>query len=392
MDIPAVVGLKNLSIRLKTGDLVIVDGNSGDVVLRPTGDQFQKYNRRRQKFLYFDETVHAQKDLKAATKDGIEVRVMANIESSGDLPHLAEHGAEGVGLYRTEFLYLNRNEWPDEEEQFQDYKKVAQVVAPHYAVIRTLDIGGDKISPSKSFSEVEPNPAMGLRAIRYCLKHPKIFKTQLKAILRASHYGKLKIMYPLITTVEELLAANALLEECKKQLAENEIPFDSDIEVGIMIETPSSVMLADILARHCSFFSIGTNDLIQYTMAIDRINEQVAYLYEPLSPAIVRMLSVAINAATKAGIGISVCGKMAGDPAYALLLLGMGQTINLSMDVHSIPRIKKFIRSISIAEAKQVGVEALAANDTEELKGLIAARLTLAAAEGITSALVGNVD
>ena len=392
MDIPAVVGLKNLSLLVRTGDHVIVDGSTGEVVHLPTDKQFIKYNKRRQNFIYFDESVHSQKDLKAVTKDNVKITVMANIESSKDLPHLAEHGAEGVGLYRTEYLYLNSSKWPDEEEQFADYKKVAEATSPDYAVIRTLDIGGDKFSSSLDVTDHEPNPALGLRAIRYCLQNPEIFKTQLRAILRASHYGAIKIMYPLITSPEELSGANAFLEECKNELTKEGRPFDTEIEVGIMIETPSSVMVADTLAKNCAFFSIGTNDLIQYTMAIDRINEKVAYLYEPLSPAILKMLALTIEAGEKAGIPVSVCGKMAGDPAYALLLLGLGQISYLSMDVHSIPRQKKFIRSISISDAKAAARQALEFERAEDVQVFMKQWMDKYTEEGITSDLVRNVD
>lgn len=360
MDIPAVVGLKNLSYMVRSGDPIIVDGNTGIVISCPTNKQFIEYNQKRQKYLYYDQEVHAQKHLEAKTTDGITIRVRANIESSHDLKHLVEHGAEGVGLYRTEYLYVNKGRWPDEEEQYQDYKKVAESVQPYHAVIRTLDIGGDKVSAAAAnYLDSEPNPALGLRAIRFCLAYPDIFKTQLRAILRASTHGKLKIMYPLITTLEELLEANEILGQVKESLQSDGIAFDESIEVGIMIETPSSVMIADELAKHCSFFSIGTNDLIQYTMAIDRVNERVAYLYQPLSPAILKMLKQAIQAANDNNISISVCGKMAGDPLYVMLLMGLGNVGELSMDVHSIPKIKKFLRSISLGESTKLADSAL---------------------------------
>ncbi len=371
MDIPAVVGLRNLSHTVRSGDHLIVDGNSGEVIHLPDKEQFLDYNRRRQNYLYFDQEVHAQKDLHATTTDDHSITIQANIESSDDLRHLVEHGAEGVGLYRTEYLYLNRNTLPNEEEQFEDYKKVAEAVTPYHAVIRTLDIGGDKIISVAKYYESEPNPALGLRAIRFCLKNPNIFKTQLRAILRASHYGRLKIMYPLITATDEILEANKILETAKEELGKEGIAFDEDIEVGIMIETPSSVMIADILARHCSFFSIGTNDLIQYTMAIDRVNENVAYLYQPLSPAIIRMLARVMKSADDAGVKVSVCGKMAGDPRYAMLLLGLGQAHTLSMDVHSIPRLKRFIRSISMEDCRALAKKALELDGASETEAFI---------------------
>ncbi len=392
MDIPAVVGLRKLSHNVRSGDAIIVDGNSGEVVHKPTREQFLKYTKRRQNFLYFDETVHKLKDKKAITKDDYEVRVLANIESSGDLSHLKEHGADGVGLYRTEYLYIDRAGWPDESAQFEDYKKVAESVGSNYAVIRTLDFGADKIAAYARPREPEPNPALGLRAIRFCLANPDIFKVQLRAILRASAFGNLKIMYPLITTVAEIDKANAYLDEAKEELLKEGHGFDDNIEAGIMIETPASVMISDLLAEKADFFSIGTNDLIQYTMAIDRVNEDVAYLYQPLAPAMLRMLKRSIESAKEGGIEISVCGKMAGDPAYALLLMGMGDVHSLSMDVHSIPRIKQFIRSISVSDAAQIAKEILTKRSSASAHLYMSEKMKDFLEEGAGSELVRNVD
>lgn len=390
MDIPAVVGLKSLSLRVRSGDPVIIDGNTGEVTHLPTPEQFQLFNKRRQKYLYYDKELHAQKHLEAKTLDGVAIKLLANIETSHDLAHVYEHGAAGVGLYRTEYLYINKLRWPDEEEQYDDYKKVAESLKPNPAVIRTLDLGGDKLGINDEYYEPEPNPALGMRAIRFCLKNPEIFKTQLRAILRASAHGNIKIMYPLITSVDELIEANDILNSVKNELRENKIKFNENVPVGIMIETPSSVMLAQELAKHCDFFSIGTNDLIQYTMAIDRVNEKVAYLYQPLSPAILRMLFQVVDAAGKAEIPVSVCGKMAGDPTYALLLMGLGGVRELSMDVHSIPKIKKFVRSIRIEDAKKIAKEALALNSTEEIKNYMMRQIEKYFVEGISSDLVEN--
>ncbi len=392
MDIPAVVGLRKLSHNVRSGDAIIVDGNSGEVVHKPTREQFLKYTKRRQNFLYFDETVHKLKDKKAITKDDYEVRVLANIESSGDLSHLKEHGADGVGLYRTEYLYIDRAGWPDESAQFEDYKKVAESVGSNYAVIRTLDFGADKIAAYARPREPEPNPALGLRAIRFCLANPDIFKVQLRAVLRASAFGNLKIMYPLITTVAEIDKANAYLDEAKEELLKEGHGFDDNIEAGIMIETPASVMISDLLAEKADFFSIGTNDLIQYTMAIDRVNEDVAYLYQPLAPAMLRMLKRSIESAKEGGIEISVCGKMAGDPAYALLLMGLGDVHSLSMDVHSIPRIKQFIRSISVSDAAQIAKEILTKRSSASAHLYMSEKMKDFLEEGAGSELVRNVD
>ncbi len=390
MDIPAVVGLKNLSSQARTGAPIIVDGNTGLVTYMPTKDQFVDYNKKRQQYLYFDEALHAQKNLESITQDGATIKILANIESSHDLAHLPDHGAQGVGLYRTEYLYINRRAMPDENEQYEDYKIVAQSVAPHSAIIRTFDLGGDKLPVYSDNFEDEPNPALGLRAIRFCLENRDIFLTQLRAILRASVHGDLKIMYPLITTIEELIEANAALDQAKDELTKEGIAFNEKIPVGIMIETPSSVMIASELARHCSFFSIGTNDLIQYTMAIDRINERVAYLYQPLSPAILRMIALVIKAADDAGISSSVCGKMAGDPTYAMLLLGFGKVRELSMDVHSIPRIKKFIRSIKLTDAKKIAVHVLGLGSAQEVRQYLFDQVGSFLVEGVNSDLLEN--
>lgn len=390
MDIPAVVGLKDLSIKARTGDPIIVDGNTGLVTYMPSKEQFVEYNKKRQQYLYFDEALHAQKDLESITQDGAVIKILANIESSHDLVHLPEHGAQGVGLYRTEYLYINRRKMPDENEQYEDYKKVAQSVSPHGAIIRTFDLGGDKLPVYSASFEEEPNPALGLRAIRFCLENRDIFLTQLKAILRASVHGNLKIMYPLITAIEELTEANGALDQAKDELRKSGIDFNDSIPVGIMIETPSSVMIASELARHCSFFSIGTNDLIQYTMAIDRINERVAYLYQPLSPAILRMIALAIKAADEAGISSSVCGKMAGDPTYAMLLLGFGKMRDLSMDVHSIPRIKKFIRSIKLKDAENIAAHVLGLGSAQEVKKYLFTQVGPLLVEGVSSDLLEN--
>lgn len=394
MNIPAVVGLKTLSLYTRSGDPLIIDGNSGEVVLRPTTGQFLKYNKRRQKHLYYDQAVHAKKHLEAVTTDGVKVKVLANIESSQDLTHLAEHGADGVGLYRTEYLFIHRPKWPGEEEQFEDYRKVAEAVKPNWATIRTLDVGGDKLPVGGDYKgiDAEFNPALGLRAIRFCLSQPAVFKTQLRAILRASAFGNLKIMYPLITAPEELVSANALLDVAKAELSGEGVPFDHSIQTGIMIETPSSALSAGQLAKLCSFFSIGTNDLIQYTLAIDRMNEKVAYLYQPFSPAILKLISQTIMGAQKAGIAVSVCGKMADDPVCVALLLGMDGLRELSMDVHSIPRLKQFIRSISVKDARAVTQQALEMTDAEEIKSFVMSRIGDAASDGIAAALPPNGD
>jgi len=390
MDIPAVVGLKTISSMARTGDFLVVDGNSGAVVLRPTNEQFVEYNAKRQKHIYHDRELHLQKDLEAKTLDGVHVRMFANIESSSDLSHLQEHGAEGVGLFRTEYLFMRGDTQPGEEEQYGDYRKVAEYLKGREAIIRTFDLGGDKLAGYAVQAGPEPNPALGLRAIRFSLANVKMFKTQLRAILRASAHGNIKIMYPLITTLDELLEANAILEEVKESLRKEGRPFKDPIDVGIMIETPSSVMIAPELAAHCRFFSIGTNDLIQYAMAIDRVNEWVAYLYQPLSPAILRMLQVVIKAADDAGVGLSVCGKMAGDPVYAVLLLGFGGVRELSMDPHSIPKMKKMIRSIKMEDARRIASHSARLGSAGEVRDYLSDQLKPFFEMGFSSDLFEN--
>jgi phosphotransferase system enzyme I (PtsI) len=366
-EIPAVVGLKNITEKTKNGDSIIVDGIDGSVILNPDADTFQSFLKKQQRFKYYEKELLKSKDLPAITKDGHRVRLMSNIEYSDEVDLVERYGAEGVGLYRTEYLYINKDGLPTEEEHFFDYKKVAMRVKNSYSIIRTLDLGGDKFI-SESKSDKENNPALGLRGIRLCLNRVDIFKTQLKGILRASHYGKLKLMYPMISSVDELIDANRILEEVKSELKSKNIPFDSDIEVGAMIETPSASVITDILSEEVDFFSIGTNDLIQYTLAMDRINEQVAYLYQPLHPAVLRMLKNIISSAENKGIPVSICGMMGGDNLHTLILLGMGRIESISMDPHSIPKVKKFIRQIKYEDAVRVSHEILKLKSTDEVK------------------------
>ncbi|OGV96233.1 MAG: phosphoenolpyruvate--protein phosphotransferase [Nitrospinae bacterium RIFCSPLOWO2_02_FULL_39_110] len=365
-EIPAVVGLKNITEKAKNGDSIIVDGIDGTVIINPTADIFQSFLKKQQKFKYHENELLKTKDLPAITKDGRRVTLLSNIEYSDEVDLAIRYGAEGIGLYRTEYLYLKRDGLPAEEEHFLDYKKVASSITDGYSIIRTLDLGGDKFISEPG--DKEANPALGLRGIRLCLKRLDIFKTQLKGILRAGHYGKLKLMYPMISGIDEVREANHILEEVKGELKLKGIPFATDIEVGAMIETPSASIITDLLAEEVDFFSIGTNDLIQYTLAIDRINEQVAYLYQPLHPSVLRIIKGIISSAEKNGIPVSVCGMMGGDPVYTLILLGMGNIESISMDPHSIPRVKKFVRQIKYEDAVRIAGEILSLKSIEKIK------------------------
>ena len=370
LEIPAVVGVTGIYDAVKTGESLIVDGITGLVHVSPPQETFITYLDRQRQFKYYERELQKIKDLPAVTTDNKKVTLMANIEFINEVKVVLERGGEGIGLYRTEFLYMNRYYLPSEAEHFRAYKMLVEQIAPYPAVIRTLDIGGDKfISQLDIYDEL--NPVLGLRAIRLCLEHVDLFKTQLRAILKASHYGKIKIMYPMISGLDELRSANAVLEEVKAELRQEGTPFDENIPVGIMIEIPSAAITSDILAEEAAFFSIGTNDLIQYSIAIDRVNKNVAYLYEPLHPAILRLISMVINAAHAKGISAGMCGEMASDPKYTLLLLGLGLD-QYSTNADALLKIKKIIRSVSFAEAQEIAQQALLYSSAAETEKFIA--------------------
>ncbi len=366
LEIPAVVGLKTVTAGVKSGEMVIVDGSNGVIIVNPDEETIAKYEREKSRFEEYDTLLIKIRDLPCVTPDGRKIELSANIEIPDEIPSVKSHGALSIGLYRTEFFYLERVDLPNEEEQYEEYKKVAEQMNPNSVVVRTLDLGGDKFLSQINIPK-EMNPFMGWRAIRFCLARPEIFKVQLKAILRASIHGKLKIMYPMISGVEEVIAANKLLNEVKEELREKKIAFDENMEVGAMIEVPSAGLTADIIAREVDFFSIGTNDLIQYSLAVDRVNEKIAYLYEPAHPAILRLIKNIIYAGHKANIWVGMCGEMAGEPVFTLLLMGLGLD-EFSTSPVNIPRIKQIIRSVDFKVAQKIAEEALTLSTGNEVE------------------------
>jgi len=371
LEIPAVVGLKNITGQVSHGMSIIVDGNQGIVILNPSKETQENYKREHDIQIAQQKNLEKLKDLPATTIDGKEVMLGANIENPEEVRSVLKHGANGIGLYRSEFMYLTRKTLPTEEEHYNNYLKVAKMMMPYEVIIRTIDLGGDKISKLGLMNITqEANPFMGLRAIRLCLKYPDLFKTQLKGILRASVTGNVKIMYPMITQVEEIRQANEILNQAKAELRKEGKKFDEDVQVGAMIEVPSVAVITDIIAKEVDFLSIGTNDLIQYTMAVDRVNEDVAFLYDPLHPAILRLLKNIIESGHNAGKSVGMCGEMAGSPEFTIALLGLGLD-EFSMSAIQIPKIKNVIRSVSMKDAKNLANELLKCNDRTEISRVI---------------------
>lgn len=366
LEIPAVVGTKNATSTIKQGDLIIVDGDNGEVLINPPTDVVESFVEKRNEQEAEKKQLSLLKNKKTITLDGIQVEVAANIGTPKDVESVLENGGEGVGLYRTEFLYMERDTLPTEEEQFQAYKQVLEKMGDKSVVVRTLDIGGDKQLPYLNLPE-EMNPFLGFRAIRLCLEEQTIFRTQLRALLRASHFGNLKIMFPMIATLEEFREAKQLLLEEKEQLQKEGTLISEQIEVGIMVEIPSTAILADQFAKEVDFFSIGTNDLIQYTMAADRMNESVAYLYQPYHPAILRLVKMVIDASHAQGKWTGMCGEMAGDTIAIPLLLGLGLD-EFSMSAPSMLKARNQINQLTQLEMKQIAEKALSMQTSEQVK------------------------
>ncbi|HUT53923.1 MAG TPA: phosphoenolpyruvate--protein phosphotransferase [bacterium] len=364
--IPAVVGLKTITASAAHGDTILIDGQAGIVILNPSTQTVRDYEDKRKRIAEMRVALQEYRGLESETLDHAKIKLAANLEIMEEIAFYEESGAEGVGLYRTEYLYLDRDDLPSEDEHFEGYKKLARASGAHGATIRTLDLGGDKFKSTLSLSD-ELNPAMGLRAIRLCLNRPDLFKTQLRAILRASAFGKARIMFPMISGFQEFRDAKRLLHEAAAELDKEGVAFDRALELGIMIEVPSAAFIAAELAEAADFFSIGTNDLIQYTLAIDRINENVSYLYQPLHPAILRIVSAVVKAGHEKGIPVHMCGAMAAEPAYLPVLIGLGLD-ELSMPMANVLRIRKVMRGIRKAEAEELVRELFTYKTAQEIK------------------------
>jgi len=368
LTIPAVLGLHDITAKVDTGQHLLLDGNDGLLIVNPAPQTLACYRELESRRAKVTAQLKELRETTSTTRDGCHIVLSANIELPEDVDAVAANGAEGIGLYRTEFLYLNRKTLPAEEEQYETYRSVAEQVRPNPLIIRTFDLGGDKLAEGVADVTDELNPFLGWRAIRFCLENQDIFKTQLRAILRASAVGNIKVMFPMISGLDELRRAIAVLEECKQQLRNSRAEVAERVEVGAMIEIPSAAICASALAREVDFFSIGTNDLIQYALAVDRVNEKIAYLYEPTHPAILRLLKMVADAAHASRIWVGVCGEMAGDVALVPLLLGLGMD-ELSAAATLVPRVKRAVQSVAIPECRELVEDALKLNTASEILG-----------------------
>ena len=369
LEIASVVGTKSITEEVQQGDMIIVDGMTGEVIINPTEDEVIAYQNKRERFFKDKEELKKLRDEETTTVDGVNVELAANIGTPKDLNGVIDNGAEGIGLYRTEFLYMGRDEMPSEDEQFEAYKSVLEEMDGKRVVVRTLDIGGDKELPYLNLPE-EMNPFLGYRAIRLCLNEPEIFRPQLRALLRASTYGKLSIMFPMVATVQEFRDAKALLNEEKEKLIKEGVEVAEDIELGIMVEIPATAALADVFAKEVDFFSIGTNDLIQYTMAADRMSERVSYLYQPYNPSILRLVKQVIDASHQEGKWTGMCGEMAGDATAIPVLLGLGLD-EFSMSATSVLKARRQIKGLSQNEMRELANRALDCVSADEVEDLV---------------------
>ena len=345
-------------------------GIQGEVIVDPDKNQLNHYQKKQKNYQRYEKTLLKNVGLEAETLDGEKIHLMANIETVHEAKSVHKYGGEGIGLYRTEFLYLASNTLPNENDLYANFKKVVQIMEPYPVVIRTLDIGADK-QLSRINNAPENNPALGLRGIRLSLAQPGLFMDQLKGILRASLYGKTKILYPMISSVEEIVEANGYLEKAKEELRAAEIPFEENIPVGAMIETPSAALIVDHILKLVDYISIGTNDLIQYVLAVDRINENVSRHYQPFHPSVLRTLREIFKVAESMGKPVSICGELGGDPMATFLLLGLGKVHELSMEPHSIPKVKKILRKITLKEARELADHALSLSTSKEINRFI---------------------
>ncbi len=382
--LPAVIGVSKLTKIVDSDELVIVDGYEGTVVVNPTPAMIQEYQSRVSRHEEAELKLLENRDLPAITKDHHKISLQANVELVEELDDAFKVGAEGIGLYRSEFLYIATSpDLPTEEEHFNIYRKLAEATAPNWCIIRTFDLGGKKLARQIMGSK-EDNPVLGLRALRLCMQHRDMFKTQLRALLRASAHGKIKIMFPLVSGVQELRQVKTLVREIRMELDAENIPYNPELQIGIMIEVPSAAVIADLLATEADFFAIGTNDLIQYSLAIDRSNEKVSYLYEPLHPAILRLVKGVIDAGKRAGIPVEMCGEMAADPIYAIVLLGLGLEI-FSMNPSSIPVIKNVIRSVRYKDCRRIAELALNKKTAQEIEEFVIESVAMRFPEGLVS-------
>ncbi|WP_041694862.1 phosphoenolpyruvate--protein phosphotransferase [Alicyclobacillus acidocaldarius] len=371
LGIPAVVGLGDITAHVESGQVLAVDGSEGLVVVEPNEEELARFSAQVERQQGERSRLAALRDAESVTPDGRRVEIAGNIGTPAEVEQVLAQGGEGIGLFRSEFLYMNRETAPTEEEQFAAYKEVAEAMAGRPVIVRTLDVGGDKGIPYLGLPH-EDNPFLGYRAIRVCLDQRELFAAQLRAILRASHYGKLRVMFPMIATVEEVRAAKRELEAAKQALREEGVPFDEDIEVGIMIEIPAAAVMADRLAREVDFFSIGTNDLVQYTLACDRLNERISHLYQPLNPSVLRLVKMVIDGAHAEGKWVGMCGELAGDPRATAILLGLGLD-EFSMSAGSILKVRDVVRNTRYEDAKALAAQALEADTEADVLKLVEA-------------------